>query len=106
MRHSDGSRNRRTSAFKDHACSDMHKRAMQLFHRANSKGIPDNAPIAKALLTMDQGAQRRIKKKFETAYFLKKTLPSVKWEQSESLKSSTRSTWARGTRIGMLVLTL
>jgi len=45
---------------------------MQFFHHASSKGIPDNAPIAKALLTMDQGAHRKIKKKFEIAYFLSK----------------------------------
>ncbi len=57
---------------KDHAHSDMHNRAMQLLQRANSKGVPDNAPIARALFSMSQSAQERIKKKFQIAYCLSK----------------------------------
>ncbi len=68
----DGSTNLHTSAFKDHAHSDMHNRAMQLLQRANSKGVPDNAPIARALFSTSQSAQERIKKKFQIAYCLSK----------------------------------
>ncbi len=68
----DGSTNLRTSAFKDHAHSDMHNRAMQLLQRANNKGVPDNAPIARALFSMSQSAQERIKKKFQISYCLSK----------------------------------
>lgn len=68
----DGSTNLRTSAFKDHASSDMHKRAMTLFNKASGKKATEYAPIVRALLTMDEGTKRRVIKKFEVAYFLSK----------------------------------
>ena len=44
----DGSRNLRTSSFKDHAASDMHARVMLFWKKESSSSIVDYAPIAKA----------------------------------------------------------
>ena len=46
----EGSKNLRASAFKDHARSDMHKQAMHLFKRSQSRSITDYLPIARAFL--------------------------------------------------------
>ena len=40
----------RTTAFKDHAATDMHAHAMCLFKRQHASSICDYAPIAAALL--------------------------------------------------------
>ena len=41
-----GSKNVRTSAFKDHAAMEMHKRAMLLYRKQHSTNICECAPIA------------------------------------------------------------
>ena len=52
-----GSRNLKTSAFKDHAASEMHRRAMALFGKEQSSGNPiEYAPIARALCKLDDAA--------------------------------------------------
>ncbi len=43
----EGSLNLHVSAFKDHARSDMHKRAMHLFRKSQSKRIVEYSPIAR-----------------------------------------------------------
>ena len=42
----EGSKNLRSSAFKDHAKSDMHQRAMLLLRKASAKTATDYSPIA------------------------------------------------------------
>ena len=68
----DGSSNLRTSAFKDHAKSDMHHYAMQLLKKSKSTDVTEYAPIAKALNTLDAATERRVRKKFEIAYCISK----------------------------------
>ena len=63
----DGSKNLRTSSFKDHAGSSMHMRAMSLFKKQQSGDITEYAPIAKALLRMDSSSQETLKRKFDVA---------------------------------------
>ena len=46
---SDGTSNVRTSTFKDHADTDMHKYTMVLFKKAQLSGPCEYAPIARAL---------------------------------------------------------
>lgn len=67
-----GSRNLRTSAFKDHAITDMHKRAMGIYRREQSKSSNpiDFAPIAKSLWKMDPSAVAIARRKFDVAYLL------------------------------------
>ena len=52
----DGTSNVRTSSFKEHATTDMHVRAMQLFRKQQSTSVFQYAPITKALaqLSMDK----------------------------------------------------
>ena len=74
-----GSKNLRASAFKDHAKSDMHQRAMVLFKKSQSSDVTEYAPIAKALSTLDASSEQRLKRKFEIAYMLcKQNLPFTK----------------------------
>ena len=61
----DGSKNLRTSSFKDHAASDMYARAMLLLKKAH---IRDYAPTAKAVHTMDSSMEQQRKKKFDIAF--------------------------------------
>lgn len=66
-----GSKNLRTSSFKDHTVSDMHQHTMKLLKKSQSSGnIASYAPIAKALTTLDARTEEIVKKKFEIAYFL------------------------------------
>ena len=62
----------RTSTFKDHADTDMHKYAMA--KKAQSSGPCEYAPIARALAqsSMDAASTTKIKRKFETAYVIAK----------------------------------
>ena len=72
----EGSKNLRASAFKDHAKSDMHKRAMLLFKKSQSSQITDYAPIAKALCSLDPTTESKLKRKFDIAYWIcKENLP-------------------------------
>ena len=65
-----GSTNLRCSSFKDHALTDMHKKAMNLFRMAQSQDITAFAPIAREMLTIDADTEARMKKKFDLTYFL------------------------------------
>ena len=62
-----GSRNLRTSSFKDHATSDMHACAMLLWKKESSSSVVDYAPIAKAFHKLDSGTEAFLCKKFEIA---------------------------------------
>lgn len=64
-----GSRNLRTSSFKDHAASSMHVRAMSLLKKQQGNDVTQYAWIAKALLTMEELSQVTLKRK---AYFIAK----------------------------------
>lgn len=66
----EGSRNLRASSFKDHAATDMHKRAMILFHKSRSTDITEYSAIAKALSTIDPDTECKLKRKFEIAYMI------------------------------------
>ena len=71
-----GSKNLRTSAFKDHAKSEMHLKACSLFTRSKAVPAVDYAPIARALERMDANTASIMKRKFEIAYFIcKQHLP-------------------------------
>ena len=69
-----GSMNTRTSAFKEHAETEMHKRAMALYRKQHSTNVCDYAPIAKCLLqpSMDEVTRVKLKRKFEIAYLIAK----------------------------------
>lgn len=72
----EGSKNLRASAFKDHARTDMHKRAMLLFKKSQSRHITEYAAIAKASSSLDPTAESKLKKKFDIAYWIcKENLP-------------------------------
>ena len=75
-----GSKNTRTSDFKDHADTEMHKHAMSLYQKQHSKNICDYVPIAKVLLqpSMDEATKRKLKNKFELAYMVAKENLSLK----------------------------
>ena len=65
----EGSSNLRASSFKEHAASVMHAYAMLLLKKKQgSANLLEYAPIAKALLTLDDTATARIKRKFDIAY--------------------------------------
>ena len=65
-----GFKNLRISAFKDHAGTEMHKRAMNLFRRQEcpTQNALEFAPIGKALCKMDDGAATIARRKFELTY--------------------------------------
>ena len=66
----EGSQNLRASSFKDHAATDMHKRAMILFHKSRSSDVAEYAPIARALSMLDPDTASKLKRKFEIAYLI------------------------------------
>ena len=76
----EGTANTRTSAFKEHACTEMHKRPMALYKKQHSSNICEYAPIAKALLipSMDELTRARLKRKFDFAYLIAKEKMSFK----------------------------
>lgn len=82
-----GSTNLRCSAFKDHAVTEMHRRAMNLFRRSQCQDEREynqrHAPIARALLTIDVDTAARLKNKFELTYFLCKE--SIAFKKMASL---------------------
>ena len=85
----EGTRNLRASAFKDHARSDMHRRAMLLFRKQSCTSVVEYAPIAKALCTLDASTEKRLRRKFEIAYFLcKENMPFTKMEVICQLEES------------------
>ena len=48
-----GSKNLRASSYKDHAATDMHKRAMLLSKKQSSSDVTEYAPIANTLHNLD-----------------------------------------------------
>lgn len=76
----EGTSNTRTSSFKEHASTEMHKRAMALYKKQHSSNICEYAPIAKALLllSMDELTRVRLKRKFDIAYLIAKEKMSFK----------------------------
>ena len=75
----DGSSNLKTSSFRDHATTDMHKKAMALHRKRESNYSIQTTPIAKALHRLDSAALATMKKKFDVAYFItKEGLPFTK----------------------------
>ena len=86
----DGSTNTRVSAFKDHAITEMHKRAMILYKKEHSTNVCEYSPIATALLSpsMDEVTRSRLKRKFELAYLIaKEKMPFKKWNHFVTLKN-------------------
>ena len=56
-----GSRNLKTSAFKDHAASEIHRHEVTLFGKEQSSGNPiEYAPIARALCKLDDAAAENL----------------------------------------------
>ena len=75
----DGSTNVKTSSFKDHASTEMHKKAMNLHKKSESNYSIQTTPIAKALYRIDSATLTTTKKKFDIAYFIaKEGLPFTK----------------------------
>jgi hypothetical protein len=70
----EGTDNLRSSSFKDHACTEMHKKAMVLLKRQQSTNVVEYAPIAKAILgpKIDSVESERLRKKFDVAYVIAK----------------------------------
>ena len=67
-----GSKNLTASSYKDHATTDMHKRAMLLFKKQSSADVIEYAPITKALYKLDADAELKVKRKFDIAYLIAK----------------------------------
>jgi len=69
-----GSKNTKTSAFKEHADTEMHKRAMILYKKQHSTNVCEYVPIAKAILqpSMDKATRQKLKRKFEISYMMVK----------------------------------
>ena len=76
----EGTANTQTLAFKEHACTDMHKCAMALHKKQHSSNVCEYAPIAKALLMplMDELTRARLKWKFDISYLIAKEKMSFK----------------------------
>jgi hypothetical protein len=70
----EGSSNVRISAIKEHAQSDIHKRAMILYKKSASSVPTEYSSIARAFAqsSMDSSTRDKIKRKFETAYVIVK----------------------------------
>ena len=71
----EGTTNVRTTAFKEHAATDMHAHSMVLFKKQHARDITEYSSIAAALLhlrTMDETTQARMKRKFDIAYMIAK----------------------------------
>ncbi len=66
------SKNLRTSSFKDHAATTMHKKAMILSKQQQGVNLVEYSPIASALPTLDEGSRQVMTKKFEIAYMMAK----------------------------------
>ena len=96
----EGLQNLRASSFKDHAAMDMHKHAMNLFHKSRSSDVAEYAPIARALSTLDTDTANKLKHKFEVAYLIcKEDLAFTKMSVLCELEEKHESIWGRGIRI-------
>jgi len=70
----EGMTNVRASTFKDHAATDMHRRAMELEAKESARSVMKYAPTARAMAqaNLSEVAKLRIKKKFDIAYMIAK----------------------------------
>ena len=70
----EGTPNVRASTFKDHAATDMHRRAMGLQAKESASSIMEYAPIARTMAqaSLSETAKVSIKKKFDIAYVMAK----------------------------------
>ena len=94
------SKNLRVSSYKDHAATDMHKRAMLLFKKQSSTDVTEYVPTAKALYNLDADAELKLKRKFDIAYMIAKhNLAFIKMKPLCELEEGIRWTWARSTRM-------
>ena len=68
----DGADSIRTSNIKDHAQSQQHVNAMQLFSRehAKEKSLSIHSPIIESLHTLSDEDREALRKKFDIAYFI------------------------------------
>uniref|UniRef100_A0A1X7U4R3 DUF4371 domain-containing protein n=1 Tax=Amphimedon queenslandica TaxID=400682 RepID=A0A1X7U4R3_AMPQE len=79
----------RTSNIKDHAQSQQHVNAMQLFSRehAKEKSISMHSPIVDSLHTLSNEDREALKRKFDIAYFVAtEKLPLAKYPKLCKLK--------------------
>ena len=65
-----GSTNLCTSTFKERVASDIHQRAMVLLNKSQGSAVVEYAPIAMMLTILNEDAERKLKRKFEIAYFI------------------------------------
>ena len=94
------SKNLRVSSYKDHAATDMYKRAMLLFKKQSSTDVTEYVPIAKALYNLDADTELKLKQKFDIAYMIAKhNLAFIKMKPLCELEEGIRWTWARSTRM-------
>jgi hypothetical protein len=68
----DGSTNAKTSSFKDHTSTEMHKKAMDLHKKSDSNYNIQATPIIRALYHIDSATLATVKRKFDIAYFIPK----------------------------------
>ena len=68
----DGSSNLRTSSFKDHAKTEMHRIAMHHLKKSQSTSVQEYSPVARALHRMDDITETDMKHKFDIAYMIAK----------------------------------
>ena len=71
-----GSTNQKTSNLVDHAKSEQHRAAMSRMYAESAKAsklpVTSYSPIARSLLTIDEGTQERLRKKFDICYVVAK----------------------------------
>ena len=71
-----GSTNQKTSNLVDHAKSEQHRAAMSRMQGESAKAsklpVTSYSPIALSLLTIDEGMQERLRKKFDICYVVAK----------------------------------
>ena len=71
-----GTENQRTSNVLDHVACDQHKAAMSHLRtaqaKASSEPVTSYAPIARALLMLDEPERARMRRKFDVCYLMAK----------------------------------
>ena len=58
----EASNNLRPSTFRDHTATDLHQRAMLLFHKSQSSDVTKYALITKALSMLDSDIEGKLKR--------------------------------------------
>ena len=105
-----GSSNHRTSNIVDHANSAQHQAAMNLMRTATAKAhnqpIQSYAPVARALLTIDDAEKARMMKKFDVCYVLaregiafRKYPPICALEKRHGIELGTAYMWPDSAKI-------